>query len=49
MDDSVSRPADESEKEIALRADPSDPEDFDVSAEGVDKAIAERNERRSQL
>jgi len=31
---------------IALPADPNDPEDFDVSEEGVRQALAEREERR---
>jgi uncharacterized protein (DUF4415 family) len=30
---------------IALKADPNDPEDFDVSAEGVAHALAERHRR----
>jgi len=31
---------------IAIPADPTDPEDFDVSEEGVRQALAEREERR---
>lgn len=30
---------------IALEADPNDPDDFDVSVEGVEKALAERRAR----
>jgi uncharacterized protein (DUF4415 family) len=31
---------------IALEADPNDPEDFDVSAEGLAQALADREARR---
>jgi uncharacterized protein (DUF4415 family) len=31
---------------IALRADPNDPDDFDVSEEGLQQAVAERDARR---
>jgi uncharacterized protein (DUF4415 family) len=30
---------------IALKADPNDPEDFDVTVEAVEQALAERRER----
>lgn len=33
---------------IALRADPNDPEDFDVTEEGVAAGLAERAARRSK-
>jgi len=31
---------------IALRADPNDPEDFDVTVDALEQAVAERRERR---
>lgn len=34
---------------IALRADPNDPEDFDVSADGVAAAQAARSARRAKV
>ncbi len=33
---------------IALKADPGDPEDFDVSEEGLAQAHGERRERRGR-
>lgn len=32
---------------IALEADPNDPEDFDVSVAALERALAERRERRA--
>jgi hypothetical protein len=34
---------------IALKADPNDPEDFDVTQEALEKALAERRARRAAL
>lgn len=36
------------ESTIALEADPNDPEDFDVSLEALDRALAERRRRGAQ-
>ena len=33
---------------IALEADPNDPEDFDVSEEALEQALAERRERQNR-
>ncbi|RYF15212.1 MAG: hypothetical protein EOO77_13575 [Oxalobacteraceae bacterium] len=34
---------------IALSADPTDPDDFDVSEDGVAAALADRTERRAKI
>lgn len=36
----------EKNERTAIKADPRDPEDFDVSGEGLAKGLAERDERR---